>query len=391
MAVDLSDIADVDLFSDDVLLDPYKAYRALRDAGPVVRSRRHDVWVVPRYAEAREVLKDWHSYSSAWGTAMDDEVNKLRAGNIISTDPPEHDGLRDVLGPQMSARSVRTLQPEIERRAAELVEALLSRGGGDVVRDLAQPLPLGVVADLVGFAQEGRERLLEWVDASFNTFGPMNERTVESIPKLQGIWRYLDTMATRERLAPGGLGAAVHDAKDRGDIDAEQCRSLLFAYATAGIDTTINAVSSAVWLLATHPRQWARLRAEPALIPDAFSEVLRFESPIQGFTRRTTSERGIGDVTVPRGAKILVLFGSANRDERKWPDAEVFDIGPGASDHLAFGYGVHSCAGQFLARVEGQAVLAALVQRVSNLRLVSAERKLNNTLRGLRHLQVEMD
>ncbi len=390
MTTEVFDVADVDLFSDEALLDPYSLYRALREAGAAVYSRRHGLWVVSRYGDVREVLRDWRRYSSAAGTAVDDEVNRLREGNIISTDPPEHDRLRDVLAVQMSARAVRKLQADIERRAEELVDQLLRNGGGDVVAELAQPLPLDVVADLVGFPEEGRDGLLEWVDASFNTFGPMNRRARESIPKLQGIWAYLDTMATRQWLAPGGLGAAIYDAKDRGDIDAEQCRSLLFAYATAGIDTTINAVSSAVWLLARHREQWSALRSEPKLAPGVFNEVLRLESPIQAFTRRAGAGCVVDGTPIPRGARVLVLFGSANRDERKWAAPDQFDVRRPAGDHVAFGYGVHSCAGQFLARVEGHAVLAALASGVSSLRLVSAERKLNNVLRGFRSLQVEM-
>lgn len=378
---------DLDLFSDEVLLDPYPAYQVLRDLG-VVETRRYGVWIVSRDAHVREVLKDWHTYSSAWGTAIDPGVNGLRATNIISTDPPAHDELRDVLAPQMSARSVRELQGRIDQVAADLVDGLLETGGGDVVARLAQPLPLRIVGDLVGFAEEGREGLLEWVDASFNTFGPMNQRTRESIPKLESIWEYLDTMATRERLAPGGLGAAIHDAKDQGRISADQCRSLLFAYATAGIDTTVNAISSAVWLLARFPEQWSMLRSDPSLVSGAANEVLRVESPIQSFTRLARVTGRLGDTIVPRGSRVLVLFGSANRDERKWQDPARFDVGRAAADHVAFGYGVHSCAGQFLAKAELQGVLRALVERVSTIRLVSAERKLHNVLRGFRHLDV---
>ncbi|MGH9086545.1 MAG: cytochrome P450 [Acidimicrobiales bacterium] len=385
-----SDVADADLFSDETLDDPYPLYRAIRDAGPVVHSNRHHLWMVSRHADVRDVLKDWRSYSSAGGTAVEDSVNELRAGNIISTDPPDHDHLRDVLSTQMSAREIRKLQSGVEERAHAMVAALVRNGGGDVVTGLAQPLPLGVVADLVGFPDEGREGLLEWVDASFNTFGPLNARARSSVPKLEGIWSWLSTMATRERLRPGGLGAAIHDAKDRGDITPEQCQSLLFAYATAGIDTTVNAVSSAVWLLARHPEQWEVLRSDPGLVPGALNEVLRLESPIQAFTRRTTAPREIGGVAVPPGARVLVLFGSANRDERRWEEPEQFDVRRKAVDQVAFGYGVHSCAGQFLARVEGHAVLSALVAQVRRLRLVTAERKLNNVLRGFASVQVEM-
>lgn len=388
MATPVLDISEEDFFSDEVLLDPYPYYSALRNRAPAVHLACHDVWAVARYADARNVLRDWRSFSSAHGTAMDPGVNSLRAGNIISTDPPEHDKLRGVLGPQMSAKAMKKLQTSIEQRADAVVADLAERGRADVVTELAQPFPLGVVADLVGFPAEGREGLLEWVDASFNTFGPMNKRTKDSIPKLKGIWSYLDTAATREHLTPGGLGMAIYEAADRGDITPGQCRPLLFAYATAGIDTTVNALSSAVWLFAQHPDQWELLRRDPALVPSAFNEVLRLESPIQAFTRRAQQDCEVDGMAVPEGARVLVLYGSANRDERKWADPERFDVTRQAADNLSFSYGVHSCAGQFLARVEGHAVLSALLSRVSSFELLHAERKLNNVLRGFRSLQV---
>jgi len=390
MTVGTVDVQDVDLFADEVLDDPYPVYRRLRDTAPVVRSHCHDVWMVPRYDEVRAVLRDWRSFSSAAGTAMDDEVNRLRAGNIISTDPPEHDALRDVLSAQLSARALGALQGDIEARAQSLVDALVASGGGDVVTGLAEPLPLHVVADLVGFPPEGREGLLTWVEASFNTFGPMNQRTRESIPKLQGVWSYLRSVSEPSRLAPGGLGAAIFAAAERGAITAEQRLPLLFAYATAGIDTTVNALSSAVWLLAQHRDQWEALRQDPNLAAGAMNETLRLESPIQCFTRLAGAGSRIGDAEIPSGSRVLVLFGSANRDERKWVDPDRFDIRRPAADHVAFGYGIHSCAGQYLARLEGQIALSVLARSVTSIRLVGVQRKRNNVLRGFRHLQVEL-
>lgn len=390
MSSSVIDAADIDLFSDEVLLDPYPAYQAMRESGAVVHSTRYGVWVVPRYAEVRSVLRDWRTFSSAAGTAMDDEVNRLRAGNIISTDPPEHDALRDVLSAQLSARALGALQGDIEARAQSLVDALVASGGGDIVTGLAEPLPLHVVADLVGFPPEGREGLLTWVEASFNTFGPMNQRTRESIPKLQGVWSYLRSVSEPGRLAPGGLGAAIFAAAERGAITPEQRLPLLFAYATAGIDTTVNALSSAVWLLAGHRDQWEALRQDPSLAAGAMNETLRLESPIQCFTRLAGTDSRIADTAIPAGSRVLVLFGSANRDERKWTDPDRFDIRRAAADHVAFGYGVHSCAGQYLARLEGQIVLSVLARSVTSISVVGAERKRNNVLRGFRHLEVEL-
>ena len=197
-------------------------------------------------------------------------------------------------------------------------------------------------------------------------------------------------MATPERLAPGGWGSQIYAAGARGDIEPAACPGLMLAYAWAGMDTTVNALSAAVLLFAMHPDQWDAVRADLALVPSAFNEVLRIEPPVQRFTRLAVEAVEIGGCTLPRDARVAVLFGSANRDERHFPDPDVFDVTRNPVDHLSFGRGIHHCVGAGLARLEGHAVIAALAARVERFEIGVTEWRRNNALHGLAHLRVKI-
>ncbi|MFI1030287.1 cytochrome P450 [Streptomyces sp. NPDC020951] len=369
------------------MADPYAVFRELRDAGPVVYLERSDVYAVARYEQARQVLGDWESFSSA-DVALNEQFNHYIGDGILRADPPLHDQLRNVLAARLAPRALRDLAPEITRRAELLVDRLVVKGSFDAVTDLARWFPVEVVGDLIGLPREGRERLLPLLDANFNCFGPDNARTRASVPQLPELAEYVMTSATRGALAEGSMGRAVYDAVDAGEIPEAVAPWLVMTYVTAGMDTTVHAIGHTVWLLAEHPDQWDALRADPALVPQAFREVLRYESSVQVFGRTARVDRAVGDVTVPAGARLAVLYGSANRDERKWPDADRFDITRNNIDHLGFGYGLHGCAGQALARLEGEAILTALLRGVSRIEAGEPVRHFNNVLRGLESLPV---
>jgi cytochrome P450 len=185
------------------------------------------------------------------------------------------------------------------------------------------------------------------------------------------------------------MGRAIFQAADDGRIRHDSCIPLLSAYAAAGLDTTINTIANAVHLFATHPDQWDLVRADPGLVPSALNEVLRYESPVQVFGRRTTRAAETEDgITIEAGAQVLVLYGSGNRDERHYPEPDRFDVTRNPSDHLSFGYGTHACAGQALARIEAQSIIRALAKRARRIHIGRPTRHLNNTVRGLATLPV---
>jgi cytochrome P450 len=379
--------SEVDLFSEEVIAAPYEVYRELRDLGPVVYLERFEVFAVPRYEQARQVLGDWESFSSA-DIAFNQPFNDRLDGSILSADPPLHDSLRGVLAARLAPRAMRQFASEIQRRADEIIDSLVARGSFDAVTDLARRFPVDVVGDLIGLPRDGREELLELIDANFNCFGPENDRTHTSRALQPKLVEYIATHATRDALAEGSMGRAVYDAVDAGQLPAEYALRLMTTYVTAGMDTTVHAVGHAVWLLAERPDQWQALRADPALVPQAFREVLRYESPVQIFGRTVRADWPVGDITLPAGTRLAVLYGSANRDERKWNDPDRFDVTRPNIDHMGFGYGLHGCAGQALARLEGESLLRGLLRSAARLEVGEPVRHFNNVLRGLESLPV---
>ncbi|MFI6366184.1 cytochrome P450 [Nocardia sp. NPDC050630] len=380
--------SDVDLFSEEVMEAPYEVYRALRDAGPLVYLDRIDAYAVPRYEQARQVLGDWKSFSSA-DIALNEAAKEFISDRgVIRADPPWHDQMRGVMAERLAPRAVRALRPEIARRADELIDRLVGKGSFDAVTELAHRFPVDIVGDLIGLPEQGRADLLPLLDANFNTFGPDNARTRTSLPVLDTLTAYVMVTVTRDVLAEGSIGRAVYEAADAGRIPAEAAPFVVLAYIAAGMDTTVHALAHAVWLFAENPDQWQALRADPALVPQALREVLRYESPVQVFGRTVRTGVTLEGIDLSAGTRLAVLYGSANRDERKWADADRFDITRANSDHLGFGYGLHGCAGQALATIEGEAVLNALLRRVTHLHAGTPVRHYNNVLRGLSALPV---
>jgi cytochrome P450 len=376
----------LDLFSDETLTEPYAAYAQLRAQAPAVYLERHDVWALSRYDDVRAALGDWETFSSAGGVSVAPEFDHLYAGSVIASDPPDHDVLRSVLAERLAPRALRRLRGDVETRADALVAEVVERGEFDAMSDLAQVFPVTVVADLVGVPQQGREHFLDRADRNFNLFGPANERALASLGVHDESLEYVQAYATRGQLAPGSFGSTVYEAIDAGVVPERQGLRLLMTYLFAGMDTTINAIGHAIWLFSLHPEQWQTVRARPDLLPQAFEEVVRFESPVQCFARSVRRAVELDGVALSPGARAVLLFGSANRDERRWPRGDGFDVRRDASGHLGFGYGVHGCAGQGLARIEAHAILGALAVRVRSFECGPPQRRLNNAVRGLSSL-----
>ncbi|MGH2940892.1 MAG: cytochrome P450 [Solirubrobacterales bacterium] len=383
--------SDVDLFADDSLTDPYPGYRELRDTGPAVYLEATGAWAVSRFEGVREVLRGRESFSSAAGVALNEGTNQANRGTVLSSDPPDHTKLRKVLSSQLSPGSVAELKGPIFEQADELVASLAAQGEFDAIGDLAAPFPVSVVADLIGLPTEGREKLGLWTNRIFDAFGPENARTAAAFPLVGEMFTYMATTASRDNLADGSMGMTIYEAADRGEIEAESCLPLLAAYIGAGMDTTINAIGSAICHLAANRDQWTALRDDPSLAAGAVNEVLRFDSPVQSFSRVATPGADVEGQPIPEGDRVIVLFGSANRDERKWEDPDRFRIDRNPIDHLGFGFGIHRCAGAGLARLEIEAVLTSMASRLESLQMIGeSKRFLNNSVRGLSSFRVSV-
>ncbi|MPY55687.1 cytochrome P450 [Streptomyces spongiae] len=359
---------DTDLFSEDVVVDPYPHYRRLRDLGPVAYLTSQQMHALGRYDEVRAVLADDETFISGQGVHFNDVFNELMRGAILTSDGPEHEQLRQVVAHRLTPRALREERASIEAKADALVTALLERDEVlDAVTDIAQAMPMSVVPDFLGFPQDCRDRLIDWALAGLEAGGPPSDRHAASIPAAIEMGEYTGGLVAQRRTLPGSLGHDLLAAADRGEVAMDRCPALLIDYFGPSLETTISALGSAIALFAQHPDQWDLLRANPDLAGSAFNEVIRLESPLRAFTRVAGRDTEIGGHPLPKGSRVAVFFASANRDERKWDRPDAFDITRQNADHVALGYGVHGCAGQGLARLEITSVLTGLARSVARL------------------------
>lgn len=380
---------DGDLYADAVIQDPYPVYAQLRALGPVVWLAQHQVYALPRYAEVASVLRQPKRFSSARGVSLNERTNRLLVGSTLNSDPPEHDATRAITSEPLLPGALEAIAPRIRRAADALVADLAARGRFDAVSDFAQHLPVSIVAELVGLPDEARAKMLTWASATFNLFGPENDRAKAAFDDLRDLKAFLDEYGTPEKLKPGGWAQRIfHVGAERG-IPFETCAQLMRDYINPSLDTTISSTGQAIKFFADAPEHWALVRARPELIPNAVEEVVRLASPIRAFTRFVTEDTAIAGVPIPQGARVMVMYASANRDERKFADPDRFDVTRDVHDHLGFGSGVHMCMGMHLARLEIVSLLQSLARRVSTIALDGAPVvAMNNTIRAYASLPV---
>lgn len=386
MTVPTQSVSDVDIFSDEVLLDPYPTFAELREQASVVWLENNGLWAITRYGPIREVLGDWSVFSSN-AVAFNDRMNEILVGTSLATDPPEHERLRAVLSDNLSPRALRSLKADIEAKADDMVGALVQQRTFDAIDDLARALPLAVVVDLIGVQGEVRDNILSWGEAAFNLLGPLNERAVDSFPLASKLFEWAHNARATE-LEEGSMGHAIFTAAERGEVPYENAGMIIHQIVAAGMDSTIAAIGNAIALFAANPDQWDLVRDDPSLIPSAFNEVLRYESPLHAVGRRVNEDHQPDGTMIPAGSQVAVLLGSGNRDPRYYADPDSFRVKRNPVDHVSFGYGPHGCAGQGLARMEASAVIGALARRVRRLIVGTPERRLNNSTRSLDKLPV---
>lgn len=383
-------VSALDPFCDEFLGDPFRWHGELREAGPVVWLERYGIWAMARYAEVHEALRDHATFCSSAGVGLSDfrrEKPWRPPSLLLEADPPEHSRARKAVARALSPRTVRELREEFARQAAGLADELAARGQVDGVADIAEAFPLRVFAAAVGLAEPGGDELLAYGNMAFNAFGPRNALTSESLRQAAEVGAWIAAQCRREALAPGGLGARIYASADDGSITADEAALLVRSLLTAGVDTTVIGLGCALDCLARDEAQWQLLRDDPELAGAAFEESLRYASPVQTFFRTTTRDVAVGGVTIPPGDKVLLFLAAANRDPRRWPDPDRFDLRRRANGHVAFGFGIHACVGAAMARLEGEVLLEALALRVDRLELAGPpRRRLNNTLSGFASL-----
>ena len=385
---------DMDPFAEEFLADPYAYHAALRDAGPVVWLESLGVYAMARFDEVQSALRDHETFCSSRGVGLADfsKEEPFRPPSLLlEADPPLHDRTRAIVNKIVSMKALKELRPVWQEKADALIASLAAKKRFDAVSDLSEAFPLMIFPDTIGLPDQGREHLIDYATIVFNAFGPRNRVFEEGNAGKEAAIEWVGEVCKRENLKPGGWGAALYEAADRGDCTADEAERLVRSFLSAGVDTTVNGIAHMTLALAENPNEFQKLRENPKLALRAFEESLRWDSTVQTFFRTASRDTEVAGIHIPEGSKVLLFLASANRDPRKWDDPDQFRIDRNVSGHVGFGFGIHQCLGQMVARLEGELIGAALARQVSSIRLTGKpERRLNNTLHALASLPVEM-
>lgn len=382
---------DYNPFDPATIADPYPAYQWLRNEAPVFHNAEHDIWAISRFADVYAALRDYTTYSSEQGVGSEYRPVPM----LIAQDPPDHTRLRRIVQREFIPKAIASWQPKIEALVDDLVgNALEADGPVDWVDAVATPLPVWVIMEMLGLPHEDRPQVKRWSDATMAALGGRLDDVArgQTEAEIIAFAEYLFTHVQAERAAPSdNLMAHLLSPRSGEVLTNDELVSFVMLLTVAGNETTTNLLAGFVALMAQYPEQWDILRARPTLIANAIEEILRYESPIQGFFRTTAREVALHGETIPEGAKVMMLYASANRDEAAFAAADRFDVRREVSNHLAFGAGIHLCLGAPLARLEAVTLVRVLVERVARFELVGpGERAHNPLLRGWHRLPVRL-
>ncbi|MBT1092457.1 cytochrome P450 [Streptomyces sp. Tu102] len=389
------------------LADPYPAYAELRARGRVHYFEPTDQWLVPHHADVSALLRERRlgrtyqhrfTHEDFGRTAPPPEHEPFHVLNdhgMLDLEPPDHTRIRRLVSKAFTPRTVEQLKPYVRRLAGELVAGLVEAGGGDLLTDVAEPLPVAVIAEMLGIPESDRGQLRPWSAdiCGMYELSPSPETAEKAVRASVEFSDYLLELIAARRKEPGedlisGLIAA-HDEGDR--LTEQEMISTAVLLLNAGHEATVNATVNGWWALFRNPGQLSALRADHSLIPSAIEELMRYDTPLQLFERWVLDEIEIDGTTIPRGAEIAMLFGSANHDPEVFEAPAALDLTRKDNPHISFSAGIHYCIGAPLARIELAASMSALLDQAPTLQAATApDRKPNFVIRGLEGLRVEV-
>ncbi|MFD9432590.1 cytochrome P450 [Streptomyces sp. NPDC060002] len=387
--------------------DPYPAYAELRERGRVIYYEPTDQWLVPRHADVSALLRErrlgrtyqhrftHEDFGRTAPPAEQEPFHTLNDHGMLDLEPPDHTRIRRLVSKAFTPRTVERLQPYVRRLAGELVDRLVEAGGGDLLSDVAEPLPVAVIAEMLGIPESDRGPLRPWSAdiCGMYELSPSKETAARAVRASVEFSEYLLELIAARRKEPGddlisGLIAA-HDEGDR--LTEQEMISTAVLLLNAGHEATVNATVNGWWALFRNPEQLAALRADHSLVPTAVEELMRYDTPLQLFERWVLDDIEIDGTTVPRGAEIAMLFGSANHDPAVFADPDRLDLSRADNPHISFSAGIHYCIGAPLARIELAASMTALLERAPTLALAAEPlRKPAFVIRGLEGLSVTL-
>src|SRR5215212_8364036 len=351
-------------------------YRRLRDEDPVHHVERGDYWVLSRFADVFAAARDPATFSSASGLTFSygdmSAAGLEEVAPMVMLDPPEHTEFRRLVARGFTPRRVADIEPAVRAFVVERLERLQATGGGDVVAELLKPLPSFVVAHYLGVPPEDRQRFDAWTEAivAANALGdPLGAGAA-----VAELLAYFSGLVDRRRTDPGDdVISELVSAGDGAGVPPLRILGFAFTMVTGGNDTSTGLLGGGLQLLAAHPDQRRLLRDRPELLPGAVDELLRLTSPVQGLARTATRDVTLGDVRIPEGRKVLLLYAAANRDPREFgPDAEALEVTRATRQILTFGSGAHFCLGAAAARLMGRVVLEEVLARCPDFEVDAA-------------------
>jgi cholest-4-en-3-one 26-monooxygenase len=358
---------------------PYEEFRRLRDEEPISH-RDHPAWergywAVTRHADVQRVSRDWTAFKNAPHPFLPDTEQYGEDGSsllMISLDPPEHTKLRKIISSGFTPRRINDLAAHVKTRVDAVIDTYADRGECDLVRDIALWLPLHAIADLVGVPEDDRAQVFEWTELTFG-FDPTVPVT-ERMNAAMAMYAYADAMCAERRSNPrDDLMTVLLEADIDGDrLSDMQLASFFMLLQNAGSETTRNLITTGTLALLERPAQLERLRADLSLLPTAIEELLRFTTPVMSFVRTATRDSDVAGQTVREGDRVLMVYTSANRDERAFDRPDDVDVLRDPNDHVAFGAGgPHFCLGAHLARLESRLMFEAILTRFEDLEVTA--------------------
>lgn len=398
-------IVKFDPWNPEFVANPYDAYRYLRENEPVSFFEPTGQWLIARHADVNALLRDRRLGRSYLHIASHEEFGRepepefqepfwrvVRAG-MLDVEPPVHTRLRRLVSKAFTPRMVESLRPRVRAIATELVEGFVARGGGDLLAEVAEPLPVTVIAEMLGVPEADRHLLRPWSADMCGMYelNPSLEAQHAAVRAAQEFAEYLRDLVRVRRERPGeDMISTLAQVMDEGDrLTEDELIGTCVLLLNAGHEATVNATGSGWWALFRNPGELERLRSDPDLMPTAVEELLRYDTPAQMFERWVLEDIEVGGVRIPRGAEVALLFGSANRDPAVFADPDRLDLGRVDNPHISFGAGIHFCLGAPLARVELAESFGALLRLAPRLELVEEPVwKPGYIMRGLESLKV---
>jgi cytochrome P450 len=380
-------------------LNPFPFYKKLREENPVYFDPIRKNWNIFRFNDVQRVLSEYETFSSQFTGASNQDTTQPFAASMIATDPPKHRQLRNLVTQAFTPKAVNALQPRIHSIVNEYLDPQMGTGEIDIIADIGYPLPVIVIAELLGIPTEDRDMFKNWSDLIVSLADLGGEVDYEAFTGNNAIMEmsaYFFNLLDQRRNEPGNdLISGLLRAEIDGEIlTLPELLGFCMLLLVAGNETTTNLIGNAMLLFARYPDIWRRLRNDPDGLDLAIEEVLRYLSPVQSMFRVAKQEVTLAGETIPSGAPLVAWIGSANRDGDQFPEPDKFDIQRNPNRHLAFGHGIHYCLGAPLARMEAEIALKTMLERFRSIKTVPGvelERIPSLLVYGVKSLPVEFE